>query len=112
MEEEKGGKQVPVQRLKRLIGLCKPCHTSIHMGLAELLGKKDKAMAHLMKVTDMSKKEAEKHVAEAFALWRERNAHNWKVDLSLLTNNGIHVLPEEKIRKPQLKDPEEEELGS
>ncbi|WP_209241362.1 DUF5710 domain-containing protein [Streptomyces oryzae] len=82
-----------VQRLRRLVCLCTDCHTVTHFGLAELNGRRAAALAHLRAVTGMSVAAAEAHVRSAFALWRSRSAHEWDLDLSMLTGAGITVLP-------------------
>ncbi|MGP3979246.1 DUF5710 domain-containing protein [Streptomyces sp. 8N114] len=82
-----------VQRLRRLVCLCTDCHTVTHFGLAEINGKRSAALAHLRSVTGMSATAAESHVRAAFALWRERSAREWTLDLSMLTGAGITVVP-------------------
>ncbi|MCP2257566.1 hypothetical protein LX15_001251 [Streptoalloteichus tenebrarius] len=82
-----------VQALRRLICLCTPCHTTTHFGLAEVRGLRQAALAQLRQVTGMSPAEAEAHVAEAFAVWRQRSQVVWELDLSILTTAGITLAP-------------------
>ena len=78
-----------IQRLVRLVCLCRWCHTATHMGLAGLRGVQDEAIAHLMAVTSISPAEAFAHVDEAFQRWMRRSAVPWQVDLSLITSAGF-----------------------
>jgi Domain of unknown function (DUF5710) len=78
-----------IQRLVRLVCLCRWCHTAAHMGLAGLRGVQDEAITHLMAVTGMNPAEAFTHVDEAFERWTRRSAIPWQVDLSLITGAGI-----------------------
>mmetsp|Transcript_10154 Transcript_10154/g.11687 ORF Transcript_10154/g.11687 Transcript_10154/m.11687 type:complete len:372 (+) Transcript_10154:318-1433(+) len=77
------------QSLKRLVALCKPCHTVTHFGLATIEGKSDEALRHLMKVNGMTELQASTHIDDAFDLWEVRNEKDWILDISLLTKNGI-----------------------
>jgi hypothetical protein len=63
------------------------------MGLAEVRGLGDEAFAHLCAVTGMTEEEAEAHIDAAFALWRDRSARDWSLDLSILTTAGITLAP-------------------
>lgn len=63
------------------------------MGLAEVRGFGDEAFAHLCEVTGMTDDEAEAHIDAAFALWRDRSARDWTLDLSILTTAGITLAP-------------------
>ncbi|MFI2373159.1 DUF5710 domain-containing protein [Streptomyces sp. NPDC018833] len=81
-----------VQRLRRLVCLCTDCHTATHFGLAEVKGKRDAALSHLRVVTGMSPDQAEDHVRAAVAVWRERSARTWTLDLSVLTDAGVSVV--------------------
>jgi Domain of unknown function (DUF5710) len=78
-----------VQVLRRLVCLCTECHTATHFGLAQIRGRDQDALAHLAKVTGMEAVEARSHVREAFWLWEQRSAHEWALDLSILTRAGI-----------------------
>jgi len=80
------------QRLRRLVCFCSDCHTVTHFGLAQLRGVADHALMHLREVTGMSGAEAEQHVQAAFALWRQRSAILWDLDLGILTGAGIAVV--------------------
>jgi hypothetical protein len=80
-----------VQVLRRLICLCTWCHTATHFGLAGIRGVGREAFAHLLTVTGMSAAAGEQHIDSAFALWRQRSASSWSLDLSILTDAGISL---------------------
>lgn len=80
-----------VQSLRRLICLCTDCHTVTHIGLAGIQGRGEQAMTHLMAVTGMDRALADRHVTEAFSLWKARSARTWELDLSLLTGIGVTI---------------------
>ena len=91
------------QTLRRLIALCWPCHRATHFGFAEVTGTSAAATAHLRAVNAWSAGEAEAHIDRAFALWETRSAHQWRLDLGMLTNAGIKVVepptPERRSQK-------------
>lgn len=78
-----------IQKLVRIIALCKICHLSTHIGYAGIIGKKQMAMDHLKKTRGFTDEELKIHRKEAFVLWRERNNVKWKIDISLMTKNGF-----------------------
>ena len=75
----------------RIVSLCHQCHQSTHMGLAGVLGKRNEAETHLKKVCIFTDEQVKLHRDEAFALWRKRNESEWKLDISLITNNDIQI---------------------
>lgn len=81
-----------VQRLRRLICLCTPCHTATHMGLAQVRGVADEALAHLIRTNGWSKAQADAHVSQAFRTWEMRSQVEWCLNLSVLEGAGIPVL--------------------
>jgi Domain of unknown function (DUF5710) len=80
------------QALRRLIALCWSCHRATHFGFAEITGTSAEARAHLQAVNGWSTAEVDAHIEWAFSLWGERSAHDWHLDLSILTNAGIRVV--------------------
>ncbi|WP_374210132.1 DUF5710 domain-containing protein [Pseudonocardia sp. McavD-2-B] len=50
------------QTLRRLICLCSPCHSSTHIGYANVTGRADEALAHLRHVTGMTDQQTARHV--------------------------------------------------
>jgi hypothetical protein len=85
--DEEGG----VQRLARLICLCSACHAVTHFGLTELRGGQEWALTHLQAVTGLDAARAVEHVDAAFALWEQRSARVWSLDLTMLTAAGISL---------------------
>lgn len=80
-----------VQTLRRLILLCARCHEATHFGRASIIGRGEEAMAHLRRVTGMTKSQATAHLERAFARWTERSDQSWELDLSMLAKAGIRV---------------------
>jgi hypothetical protein len=80
-----------VQKLMRLVALCNTCHRSTHFGPASILGKREEATQHLKQVRGFTDSEVKLHIANAFSLWRERSSHNWELDITLITSNGIKL---------------------
>ena len=89
-----------VQKLERLICLCRACHTASHFGLATLNGKAAEAEAHMRKVNHWSPQQFEDHKVAAGNQWMNRSKRNWTLDLSILENAGIelHKPPETSER--------------
>ncbi|MHB1885126.1 MAG: DUF5710 domain-containing protein [Acidimicrobiales bacterium] len=84
-----------VQRLRRLICICPPCHNATHfMGTKDRDGDEaaEEALAHLASVRRCSHSDAEQHVLDAFDLWEERSRFAWSLDLSVLMNAGISLV--------------------
>lgn len=74
------------QTLIGLISLCPHCHTAKHPGLATINGKLGIVVEQLMTVNDMTAKDAEEYLNEAFDIWRKRNKNNYTLDISFLNN--------------------------
>ncbi|NMP22644.1 DUF5710 domain-containing protein [Sulfobacillus harzensis] len=81
-----------VQTLKRLVALCPDCHLSTHFGYANVTGRTDQALHHLMAVNHWSETEARHHIQQAFNVWQERNRWNWILDLGILEKSGIRIV--------------------
>lgn len=79
------------QVLRRLVGLCRECHGATHYGLAELQGRAEEAMQHLVRVNRSSMAEERAKYTDAVMLWQARSAQQWEPDLSILTNGGIRI---------------------
>jgi 5-methylcytosine-specific restriction endonuclease McrA len=78
-----------IQKLEGMIALCPDCHMVKHIGLARIQNRGEKAVKHFMKVNKLSKKEAEKHIQNAFMTWNARSRKKWKLDISSLSAYGI-----------------------
>ena len=79
------------QPLKRLICLCTDCHQTTHFGFAQVQGRDERALRHLMDVTGIDRHDAEVRVQRAFAVWENRNRTTWTLDLSMLKDAGIEI---------------------
>lgn len=80
-----------IQKLVRLIALCSNCHMVTHFGFAQTRGLGLVAFDHLVRVSGLSVKEADRHIHEAFAEWKKRSTYNYRLDLSILTKGGIEI---------------------
>lgn len=87
-----------VQKLKRLVALCKPCHNVTHIGLSGIKGIYEETIQHYCKVIDEDLEYCESLNKEAFSLWKQRNKEEWKLDISLMTDNGV-VLASKDVSK-------------
>ena len=86
-----------IQKLVGMIALCPACHGVKHIGLAQVRGRGDQALMHLMKVNKLKKKDAEKYVEEAFKIWADRSSKQWQLDISVLKEYGIDVKEIKKV---------------
>ena len=97
------------QTLVGLQALCPDCHSCKHIGMANRLGKLDHCIKHLMNVNEMSRCQAERMIQDAFALWRERSAFQWVVNMDLLPDLVSTALssqsPKGKSRKTKPSGP-------
>jgi hypothetical protein len=107
--EESDGRRI--QKLIRLIAICKACHGATHMGLAEMRGQGEEMREHLGRVNRWSEDRVIEHVLAAAARWEERSAHLWDLDVSLLENAGYqpqaapHAEAREAVAQERLADP-------
>lgn len=74
------------QILRGLVALCPPCHQVKHIGLAGIQGKYDEALEHLSSVNEWDYHTTAMYADEAFDTWRERNKHEWELDITWLEN--------------------------
>ena len=87
-----------VQTLRRLTALCPTCHEVKHMGFANVRGRGDIAAKHLAKVNGWSAPEADRYIAEQFAVWERRSRVEWTLNLSWLEQCGIRVAAKGRLR--------------
>ncbi len=73
-----------IQKLTGIISLCPFCHKSKHVGLAQINNEEHIVINQLMKVNNISKNDALNYIKESFNIWRERNKHNWTLDISFI----------------------------
>lgn len=80
-----------IQTLKGMIALCPNCHSVKHFGFAQISGRGDKALRHLMKINNLDKSEAKRYISDVFLIWQNRSAKQWSLDLSALKEFNIDV---------------------
>lgn len=73
-----------IQTLTGLVALCCACHEVKHIGLAQVQGRLEQAMDHMMKVNGIGRMRAKEIVEEAFRTWTRRNRMKWYLDVSAL----------------------------
>jgi hypothetical protein len=73
-----------IQKLTQLISLCPKCHKCKHPGLASINGETQLVISQLMKINEVSEKEAESYLETCFEIWRKRSEHEWKLDITYL----------------------------
>lgn len=70
-------------RLERFAALCNPCHQVTHFGKLRIDRPEDGkewGLARLGEVNGWTPQKAEKHLSQAFALWRGRSKISWNLD--------------------------------
>jgi len=88
----RGKSKNPTLTLKRIIAICKRCHEATHYGLAKIKQREHIAKAQLKNINKIDEKQANKHIKEAFELWKEKDRlEDCTLNLELLTNNGIKI---------------------
>ena len=85
-----------IQKLVGLICLCAKCHEVKHIGLAQIKGRYDQALYHMMAVNNESSGVCEKAIQEAFRTWKRRSSLLWKLDVAELER----LLPLAKAKEP------------
>lgn len=77
--------ELHVQTLERLVALCPDCHTAVHYGRAEVVGKALDAQRQLKAVNGWSEPQLQEHLEQAWDTWQERSRYpNWEVDFTWL----------------------------
>lgn len=62
------------------------------MGLARIKGRGAQAERHLSLVTGMEGELLTQHIEDAWRVWKERNEHDWELDISMLTGGGFRII--------------------
>ncbi len=78
-----------IQRLIRLIALCKLCHGVTHFGLALERGQAEQMRAHLRTVNRWTRAQVMAHEERALDRWEERSAFTWTIDVSMIAGLGF-----------------------
>lgn len=73
------------QRLKGIVAVCSNCHKVIHIGLTQLKGNEEQAIAHFMKVNNCTYADYRKALGIANEAHARRNrVDEWALDLTYL----------------------------
>lgn len=80
-----------VMRLCDIICVCRACHDVIHFGRALSQGKGERALARLMRLRGISRKEAGDMVRKSFTEWG-RYPEKLDLDWSFMAKNFGHLL--------------------
>jgi hypothetical protein len=78
-----------IQRLVRIIAVCRPCHSTTHIGFALSNGFGEAAASHLGAIRGWTDRDVEYHVNTAFDCWKKRSQIRWKVDLAIIEAAGF-----------------------
>lgn len=76
------------QKLTAIQALCPDCHEVKHIGLAQLRGRLQPALAHLAHVNGWSETEAVQYTKTAFEVWAKRSREAWGLDIQILKDQG------------------------
>ena len=80
-----------IQSLIGLIALCPKCHLTKHIGRANAMGKQASIFEHIEKVNKWSHLEVLNHLVESFELYKIRSSHEWKLNITLLTQEPYNL---------------------
>jgi hypothetical protein len=96
-----------IQTLVGLIALCPSCHEVKHIGLAEVKGRWDEAIKHLMLVNGWNKEQANVYIEYSFELWAHRSTYQWQLNIDFLSLLDIeHPLISDRERNEVVGDNE------
>ena len=79
------------QILSGLIALCPSCHQVKHIGLAEIQGHGEQAIAHLTRINGWTAEQTNSYLETVWNIWEQRSRHSWNLNLSWLNCYDIHV---------------------
>ena len=71
--------------------------------MASLDGRRAAALLHLQKAAQMTADNAQAHVDAAYDKLRELNQHEWQLDLSLMTDNGLTLAKPRTFSGPYVR---------
>lgn len=73
-----------IQKLVKLTALCPACHEVNHFGLAQIRGRKEPAVRHMMKVNQITRAQALEAIGKAFTVWHRRSLREWTINIEML----------------------------
>ncbi|MDC0534968.1 HNH endonuclease [Francisellaceae bacterium] len=82
-----------IQSLNGLIALCPSCHEVKHIGLSRLKGNLFHCLQYLSKVNNITLRQAYDYAIYSSGLCKERNNHQWHIELSYLIQFDIEYTP-------------------
>jgi len=88
-----------IQTLTGLISLCPTCHQVKHFGRAIAIGKQLPCMIQLARVNGWTRPEILDHINESFIVHKNRSKHQWKLDLSILTQEPYNIVLKETDKR-------------
>lgn len=102
-----------IQKLMRLMCVCKLCHLSIHSGIADVLGIREEIGFHIFQLTLWGKREMKQHMKEAGKRWEDLSVIAWEQDVSIAADAGIDLYSKaETWRRVQAKQSQLATKGS
>ncbi|MHB1702352.1 MAG: hypothetical protein ACYCSN_19910 [Acidobacteriaceae bacterium] len=87
-----------VQKLMRIMCLCKMCHLSVHIGVASQLGFREEVENHIFSMTGWGKNDLAKHLADSRDAWKALSRISWKQDVSIVQNAGLKMHDPDTLR--------------
>ncbi len=82
--------------------ICSKVMAASRVGLAQICGLEDVALAHLQRVNHGSERQARNYMESRFGLWTQRNAFTWTYRSSPLRNFvSTGLIPSHAIRWPK-----------
>lgn len=92
-------KNTGVQRLMRIMCVCKKCHLSIHIGLASQIGLREEVESHIFSITGWTKNALSEHLKDVREKWMILSSRSYEtVDVSIVENVGIVINDSDKIK--------------
>ncbi len=72
-----------------MIGICPACHEVKHIGLAQVRGRMEQAIAHMCKVNGCGRMEACEVLETVINEWNRRSTMQWVLDLTAIEQYGV-----------------------
>lgn len=75
-----------IQKLTGIISLCPQCHMVKHFGRTEIIGKREQAIKHWMKVNKFTREDFELYLQVVTEQWIKRSQIKWNLDIEFIKN--------------------------
>lgn len=81
------------QSLIKLTAICPLCHQVKHLGLTSKLGSeyRERAIQRFQEINNLTIEDSTLYISYFWQQWKERNKHEWKLDISLLESYSIDI---------------------